>query len=171
MKSLKIMLAVVTAVLAVVALPAAAQDKPGGCTVKITGGLQQSFACSVELRNLNGWTLVIGGKSSLPYDFGGVLRFEGDPQVGKTYTLGDLDSASQMARDKHDEGPDSWSASASKKPSAFSRDKKIPTPVGSLTLKLTAIGPEPAVHGTLTVTLKPDTFNKNTKDVVLSFQF
>jgi len=69
MKSLKIMLAVVTAVLAVVALPAAAQDKPGGCTVKITGGLQQSFACSVELRNLNGWPLVIGGKSSLPYDF------------------------------------------------------------------------------------------------------
>jgi hypothetical protein len=38
-------------------------------------------------------------------------------------------------------------------------------------LKLTAIGPAAAVHGTLTATLKPDTFNKNTKDVVLNFEF
>jgi hypothetical protein len=170
MNSLEIMLAIATAVLPAVALPAAADNQPGGCTVKITGGLEQTFACTAELSNLNGWTLVVGGKSSLPYDFGGMLTFEGDPKVGKVYTLGDLDSAMQMVRDKHDKEGNSWSASASKKPSPWG-DKKIPPPVGSLTLKLTAVGPAPAVHGTLTVTLKPDTFNKNTKDVVLSFEF
>jgi hypothetical protein len=170
MNSLEIVLAIVTAVLPAVALPAAAETQLGGCTVKITGGLEQTFACKAELQNLNGWTLLIGGKSGLPYDFGGILRFKGDPEVGKVYTLGDLDSASQMARDKHDKEGNSWSASASTKPSAGG-DRKIPRPVGSLTLKLTAVGPAPAVHGTLTATLKPDMFNKNTKDVVLSFEF
>jgi hypothetical protein len=170
MNILGIVFAIVTAVLPA-ALPAAAATQPGGCTLKITGGLEQTFACTAELQNLNGWILIVGGKSSLPYDFGGTLTFEGDPKVGTVYTLGDLGNVSQMVRDKHDKEGNSWSASASKKPS-LGGDRKIPRPVGSLTLKLTAIGPAaPAVHGTLTATLKPDTFNKNTKDVVLTFEF
>jgi hypothetical protein len=170
MRGLKMMLAIVVAVLAAVVLPAAAQTKPGGCTVRMTGGLEQTFACRAELQHLTGWFLVVGGSSSLPYDFGGTLTFEGDPRVGTIYTLGDLASGSQMARDKHDKEANSWTASASKKPS-FGGNRQIPPTVGSLTLKLTAIGPAAAVPGTLTATLKPDTFNKNTKDVVLNFEF
>jgi hypothetical protein len=159
-------------VLMAVAWPAAASaaDKPTGCTVKISGGLEQSFACRAELKKLNAWIFEIGGKSGLPFDFGGILTFAGEPKAGQTYELKDLENASQSVRDKHDKEGNSWSASASKSIPKFG-PKKIPDPVGSLTLKLTAVGPEPAVHGTLTVTLKPETFNKNKQDVVMSFEF
>ena len=170
MKSAKIMIAVGLAVLLAIASAAAGQAKSGTCTVKITGGLEQSFECSAELRNMNGWVLNIGGKSSLPFDFGGLITFGGQPQAGKTYNLQDLEGVTQMVRDKHDKEGNGWSASASKKPSQFG-PKTIPAPIGSMTLKLTSMGPEPVVHGTLTVTLKPDMLNKNKKDVITTYEF
>lgn len=172
MLRMKLLSATVAAVFSMAAFPAAATagDNPTGCTVKITGGLEQTFACRAELKKQNGWIFEIGGKSGLPFDFGGTLTFAGEPKAGQSYELKDFDNASQSVRDKHDKEGNSWSASAAKKPSKFG-PRTLPPPVGSLTLKLTAVGPEPAVHGTLTVTLKPDAFNKNKADVTMSFEF
>jgi hypothetical protein len=150
-------------------LSAEAKDE-GTCTVKISGGMERAFACSAELRDLNGWRLVIGGSSSLPVDFGGIISFEGAPVANKAYGITDLDSVTLDVRDKHDKDGNVWDANASKKPPRFG-PRKVSPPRGTVTLKITSSGPEPTVHGALEATLKPTTFNKNKKDVVLSFEF
>lgn len=167
MNNIRILLAVF-ALAFMPAVIATAKDE-GSCTVKITGGLEKSFACRAELQNLNGWILVLGGSSSLPVDFGGTVSFEGQPVLNKIYTINDVDSVSLMARDKHDKDGNSFSATASTKPPMFG--PKLSPPVGAMALKITSVGPKSIVHGTLESTLKPDMLNKEKKDVVLSFEF
>ena len=162
-------LLVVFAFALVPAVVASPKDE-GACKVKITGGMEKAFTCTAELRDLNGWRLVIGGSSSLPVDFGGIVSFERQPATAKIYTINDVESVSLLVNDKHDKDGNTFSATASKKPPMFG-PKKVSPPVGTMTLKITSAGPEPVVHGTLEATLKPGTFNKEKKDVVLSFEF
>lgn len=63
-------LTVVAVALMLVSTMTAAAKDDGSCKVKITGGVEREFICRAELRDLNGWILVLGGSSSLPVDFG-----------------------------------------------------------------------------------------------------
>lgn len=70
----------------------------------------------------------------------------------KVYSVNDVDNVSLMVRDKHDKDGNTFDATASKKIPKFG-PKKLSPPVGAITLKITAMGPEPVVHGTLNATL------------------
>lgn len=157
---------------ACLALPFVSVAAPPDCKAKLTGAVEQEFPCKAELRFLNGaWRLNVDLGPSRPWDLGALVNFgAGKPEVGKVYTMKDVEDVSVDGRDKHDKESNSWTALARKKPSQFG-PRTIPPPKGSATAKFTAVGAEPEVHGTVTSTMKPDTFNKNKKDLEVTFTF
>ena len=155
-------------------LAALAKGETGSCKTSFSGGIEQpekAYGCRPELRKLGGaWRLIINYAKELPVELALVVAFEAQPVAKKTHALATVENLTLLASVKHDKSGDSWSASASKKPSKLGPRKKSP-PLGSLTLTFSTVGPEPAAHGSLEATLKPSLMNKNKKDVVLKVTF
>lgn len=157
---------------ACLALPFVSTAAPSSCKAKLTGAAEREFPCYAELRFVNGaWSLNVDLGPGQPWDLGALFDLgAGKPEVGRLYAMKDVESVSVDGRDKHDKDSNSWTALARKKPARLG-PKTVQPPRGSATVKLTAVGAEPEVHGTVTGTMKADTFNKNTKDLEVTFTF
>ena len=157
---------------ACLALPFVALAGPPDCKAKLTGAVELEFPCKAELRFVNGaWRLSVDLGPSKPWDLGALVDLgTGKPEVGKAYAMKDVEEVSVDGRDKHANTSETWIALARKKPSKFG-PRTVKPPLGSATVTLTAVGAEPEVHGTVKSTLKAATFNKNRKDLEVTFTF